>query len=144
MKFIITLLICAFALSMSAQSTAEVVNNKQYYLYSAHDTISTSSSAHTLAITAAERLFKNQDCSCSITADSLSGGTTAIATIQGSSDPDGVEWQTVGTAVTIDGVETKSGQTFQNYYTKLRVNVVAGSSTQSTRVRVEFACKNRF
>jgi alpha-L-fucosidase len=143
-------LVCVVAMTffvatfMVAQSTAEIQDRQGYYLYSQHDTISTSSSTHVFQFTLPERLYKNMDCVVSIVADSLSGGTTATFTIQESADPDGVNWQDVGSAVTINGVQTKNRQTFQLVGTRLRGNVDAPSSTQSTRVRFECACKKRF
>ena len=153
MKQLIVLFIALFGFVIAgAQSTAETTQQqaagtrgqvKTFYGYSQHDTISTSTSAHTFQLTCPATFYENMDCVASITADSLSGGTTAVATIQGSADPDGVEWQTIGTAVTINGVETKSRQTFQLVEPKIRLNVAAASSTQSTRVRFEIGCKVR-
>jgi len=142
------LLVTAMVVAVSAQSTALVdrnstQNSTHYYFYSQVDTISTSSTADTVTFTVANTFYRNMDCVISVTADSLSGGTTATATIQGATYPTALEWQTIGTAVTINGVESKSRQTVQLVDSKIRLNVLAASSTQSTAVRFEIGCKAR-
>lgn len=146
MKQVIILFIFALGfVSMSAQSAEAEKNGyrSQYYFYSQLDTISTSSTSHTFQLTPSETFYKNMDCVISITADSLTGGTTATATIQGAAYPGSSNWQTIGSEVTIDGVSTVSRQTVQLVDANIRLNVVAGSSTQTTKVIFELACKVR-
>ena len=143
-----TLLMVAITLSLAGQSTALVDKNSSnssvyYYQFYQLDTVSTSSSTHTFQMSPAVTFARDMDCVVAIQADSLSGGTTATATIQGLTHPGSTAWHTVGTAVTIDGVSTASRQTFQMLESRIRLNVAAGSSTQSTKITFELGCKAR-
>lgn len=76
-----------------------------------------------------------------INTDSLSGGPAGTATLEMQSCWSCDDWVTVGSAVTINGVNTDDGWTGIAYGIDYRIKVVTTATTQSNRVECHSAFK---
>lgn len=117
----------AITLSMAYVSDAQITQTRPF-----SDTLSTSSSADTLTFTTgtytSPRYYE-----ALIVADSLSGGTTGTIYLQ--QEGPNSNWITIET-ITVDGVKTTSRKQGRFNSGRLRFYCLAGSSTQSTVVRI--------
>lgn len=133
MKNIITIFILLFGFVGA--------NAQTFVVTPSVDTISTSSSLDTVTFTLLP-LYSAVNYELQVSADSLSGGTTATCYLQVNQDMAGTDWYNLKT-VTIDGVQTRAFETGSLVRGTVRCRCLAPSSTQSTAVRVSFAAKRQ-